>query len=109
MPKIVKKCDSCVKIFTEDRAFRKHILNTHKNYKPCKNSFNGPDIYKFEQGCHFSHVPVPRDKDKCYKRGSEFDSIATLIKHRKTVHKGRCKDAIKDKCRLNQNTCYLNH
>ena len=31
------------------------------------------------------------------------------MKHRKTAHKERCKDAIEDKCRFNQNTCYLNH
>ena len=31
------------------------------------------------------------------------------MKHRKIAHKERCKDAIEDKCRFNQNTCCLNH
>ena len=109
MPKIANKCDSCDKIFSENSAFRKHILNNHKNYKPRKNFFNDPDGCKFEQGCHFSHVPVPADKHRCYRCGSEFDSIATLMNHRKRAHKARCKDAIENKCRFNQNTCYLDH
>ena len=57
----------------------------------------------------FQSYSSSADKHRYYRCGSEFDSIATLMKHRKTAYKERCKDAIEDKCRFNQNTCYLNH
>ena len=36
-------------------------------------------------------------------------SVVLLMDHRKNEHKEQCKDALLNKCRFNQQSCYLNH
>ena len=102
-------CDYCKKTFETTRELETHILNNHKNFKPCRNFFEPNGTCKFELSCHFSHVQVPDNKQRCFKCGSEFNSVGDLMVHRKTEHMEKCREGLVGKCRFSQETCYLNH
>ena len=85
------ECEFCKKIFSSSKELRTHILNNHKNYKPCKNFFEQNGVCRYDKSCHFSHVKVPDNKQRCYRCGFEFDAVGDLMKHRKSVHMEKCR------------------
>ena len=106
---VCQECDRCENTFQTMTGVRKHILKEHKSFKPCREFLRYSNAYRYETKCHFSHIPIQAGKHRCYKCGIEVDAVIDLMEHRKLKHKERCRDAIEGKCRLNQNTCYLNH
>ena len=102
-------CDQCNANLSDKNTLRKHILQSHKSFWPCRNYFAPESQCRYEKLCHFSHVAVAEGRQRCYKCGIEVISVTLLMEHRKTQHKEKCKDALLNRCRFNQQSCYLNH
>ena len=46
-------------------------MNVHRTYKSCREM---AQHCQYQNGCYFSHTPVPLAKVRCYQRGEEFSS-----------------------------------
>ena len=102
------KCDQCNVILSEAKELRKHVMQNHKSFRPCRNITQGA-LCKFGEQCHFSHVAVALNMQRCYKYGLEVNTVSILMQHRKLIHKEICKDSQRKTCKFNQISCYLNH
>ena len=102
-------CDHCGEKFGDKAKLRKHILDVHKSYRPCRNFISAEGSCRYGDTCFFSHKQVTANFHRCYKCGIEVDSVSILMEHRKSTHKEMCKDALLNKCRFSQISCYLNH
>ena len=104
-------CYSCNKQFVYKIDLVKHVQETHRAFKPCRNRNNCSYGGKETGGrCHFSHRKYPEDHHVCYECGDYFRTVHDLMMHRKTSHMvPTCKEFLKNKCDRSNNDCYYSH
>ena len=79
------QCDQCGQILTDMATLRKHVLQTHKSFRPCRNYVAQGSQCKYREACHFSHVAVAQNMQRCYKCGVEVLSVTSLMEHRNSI------------------------
>ena len=98
-------CTSCQKDFIYKMDLKKHISDTHKTYKPCRNL----ERCTFWP-CRYNHQEYPKGHQVCFECGLDFKTIHDMMRHRKRVHKVvLCKMFLKKKCEYSAEDCYFTH
>ena len=104
-PKGKNFCTSCQKDFIYRIDLKKHIINTHKTYKPCRNLEN----CTFSP-CRYNHKEYPKGHQVCFECGEDFKTIHDMMRHRKITHKiVLCKMFLKKACDFSSEDCYFTH
>ena len=78
------QCSLCDKKFTTKSDMTKHRKLIHPTFKPCRN----PIGCIFKEECFFNHDPIPEGKNRCFQCGELFNSIDSMMIHRKNNHVG---------------------
>ena len=98
-------CRTCCKDFIYKIDLKKHINESQKTYKPCRNLDSC--TYKV---CRFNHKVYPEGHQVCYECGKSFKTVHELMRHRKATHKAvLCKDYLKGNCGYSSEDCYYTH
>ena len=98
-------CRTCCKDFIYRIDLKKHINESHKTHKPCRNM----DSCTFRV-CRFNHKVYPLGHQVCYECGKSFKTVHELMRHRKATHKAvLCKDFLKGNCDYPGEECYYTH
>jgi DNA-directed RNA polymerase subunit RPC12/RpoP len=73
------KCNFCDRTFMSKNSLSTHRMDVHRTFKPCREIAS----CQYQNGCYFSHTPVPLGKVRCYQCGEEFNSKNIMMVHRK--------------------------
>ena len=99
------KCSKCNDTFSNEINLKTHY-KSHLKFIPCKNALN----CQYRENCFYSHEPRKDNEYPCYECGNKFESVRTLMGHRKTQHKSQvCKKFLENKCIFNEDGCWFSH
>ena len=95
-----QKCHANATFVTDNKIKQLSTLsmNVHRTYKPCREMAH----CQYQNGCYFSHTPVPLAKVRCYQSGEEFSSKNVMIAHRKIHWVAECRNFINNQCKVNE-------
>ena len=71
------KCYTCGKEFVYKLDLKKHIIETHMTYKPCRNA----QSCTYAPKCRYNHKEYPEGHQVCYECGKSFKTMHELMKH----------------------------
>jgi hypothetical protein len=99
-------CNICDKDYVYKIDLNKHIRETHKSYKTCRNLKS----CTYAPKCRYDHTEHPEGTQVCYECGKTFKTLHELMKHRKADHRVRlCKEFLKGNCGFSAEDCYNSH
>ena len=100
------RCNHCNRDFVYRIDLTKHIRETHKTYKPCRNIKD----CSYSPKCRYNHKEYPEGTQVCFECGYTSKTVHDLMRHRKGVHKvPLCKEFLINKCRFSSDDCYHAH
>ena len=100
------RCIRCNKDFIYRIDLKKHIIDAHKTYKPCRNLKTCSYLPK----CKYNHQEYPPGTQICYECGKTLKTTNDLMRHRKKTHKVElCKSFLKGNCGFSAEDCYYTH
>ena len=99
-------CNICDKDYVYKIDLNKHIRESFKSYKTCRNL----KTCTYAPKCRYDHTEHPKGTQVCYECGKTFKTLHELMKHRKAVHRVRmCKEFLKGNCGFSSEDCYNSH
>ena len=102
-------CRRCGKDFIYKIDMAKHIKETHKTYKPCKD-IKSCSYKDSRQGCRYNHTIYPEGHQVCFECGKSFKTLHDLMRHRKSDHKVPvCREFLANRCDYSASNCYYTH
>ena len=102
-------CRTCGKEFIYKIDMTKHIKDTHKTYKPCRN-IQTCSYKDSRQGCRYNHKEYPEGHQVCFECGKSFKTVHDLMRHRKSDHEVPvCKEFLANRCDFSASDCYYTH
>ena len=100
------KCSQCGMSLSSNGELNNHIIESHKNYKPCKNY--AVNRCEYNEDCRFYHIILPPGQHICYKCATQTKTKSDMMKHIKDVHGGTvCHKFLLNKCDFTR--CLFSH
>ena len=100
-------CKKCNVTFKSNDDLKKHNIDSHKSYKPCRNY--ATNNCQYEDECDFNHTTLQGDEQICYRCGKKFNKKHLLLTHIKNVYGDTpCRKFLENKCSYGSR-CVFSH
>ena len=99
-------CNSCETEFVYKIDLKKHVCETHRTFKPCRNLKS----CSYGERCNFNHREYPEGSHVCYECGDFYKTLHDLMRHRKQSHTVPvCREFLRKSCDYSGEDCYYKH